>query len=67
MIYCVIPPELAGDLYERMVEYYEDNPNVEVIIDRRERKSGDGRAGDGKRSNRRRSRIPGTFPDIEAH
>ena len=36
MIYCVIPPELAGDLYDKMVEYYEDNPNVTVIVDRRE-------------------------------
>ena len=52
MIYCVIPPELADELYDKMVEYYKDNPNVKVIIDRR---SG---------SDRRRPRIPGTFPDI---
>ena len=36
MIYCVIPRELVDDLYDKMVEYYEDNPNVEVIVDRRE-------------------------------
>jgi hypothetical protein len=36
MIYCVIPRELAEELYEKMVEYYKDNPNVKVIIDRRE-------------------------------
>ena len=35
MIYCVIPPELADELYDKMVEYYKDNPNVTVIIDRR--------------------------------
>ena len=35
MIYCVIPPELKDELYERLVEYYKDNPNVEVIVDRR--------------------------------
>ena len=36
MIYCVIPPELADELYDKMVEYYKDNPNVTVIVDRRE-------------------------------
>ena len=47
MIYCVIPPELADELYDKMVEYYKDNPNVTVIIDRRKgpdrrnRKGGD--------------------------
>src|SRR6185436_13887947 len=36
MIYCVIPRELEDELYEKMVEYYKDNPNVTVIVDRRE-------------------------------
>ena len=70
VIYCVIPPELEGELYARLVDYYEDNPDVTVIIDRR-------RAG-GRREaapaspearamrERRRMRIPGTFPAIEA-
>src|SRR5205085_3761886 len=35
MIYCVIPRELAGELYDKMVEYYKDNPNVTVSVDRR--------------------------------
>jgi hypothetical protein len=35
MIYCVIPRELEGELYEKMVAYYDDNPDVTVIIDRR--------------------------------
>jgi hypothetical protein len=35
MIYCVIPEELEAELYEKLVEHYKDNPNVEVIIDRR--------------------------------
>ena len=35
MIYCVIPPELEDELFDKMVEYYKDNPNVTVIIDRR--------------------------------
>ena len=35
MIYCVIPAELEGELYDKLVAYYADNPNVEVIVDRR--------------------------------
>ena len=68
MIYCVIPRELEDELYDKMVEYYKDNPNVTVIVDRREgpdrRK---GRQGGGKRElrDRRRRRIPGTFPETE--
>ena len=71
MIYCVIPPELKDELFERLVEYYKDNPNVEVIVDRR---SGPDRQ-QGKPSpemkerrqtrDRRRGRIPGTFPPTD--
>ena len=68
MIYCVIPPELADALYDRMVDYYRNNPNVTVIVDRR--RGEDRRAGKpaGEYENRRetrdrrRARIPGTFP-----
>ena len=35
MIYCVIPQELEAELYDKLVEHYKDNPNVEVIVDRR--------------------------------
>jgi hypothetical protein len=69
MIYCVIPRELEAELFEKMVEYYKDNPNVTVIVDRREgpdrRKQ---RQTGGKREtrDRRRSRIPGTFLETEA-
>ena len=72
MIYCVIPRELADELYDRMVEYYKDNPNVTVIIDRREgpdRRTGvDAAAFTERRQtrDRRRPRIPGTFPETEA-
>jgi hypothetical protein len=68
MIYCVIPRELADELYDKMVEYYKDNPHVEVILDRREgedrRKN---REYGGKREirDRRRARAPGTFPDTD--
>jgi hypothetical protein len=69
MIYCVIPPELADELYDKMVEYYKDNPNVTVIIDRRQ--GADRRQGkpavefqeQRQTRDRRRARIPGTFPE----
>ena len=32
MIYCVIPRELEEELYDKMVTYYEENPDVTVII-----------------------------------
>lgn len=69
MIYCVIPRELEAELYDRIVEHYKDNPNVKVIVERRE---GDdrrrGRAYGGKRllRDRRRRRIFGTFPATDA-
>jgi hypothetical protein len=67
MIYCVIPPELADDLFDRMVEYYKDNPSVTVIIDRRGGKESAERAAVKKPEEKRRARIPGTFPEISAH
>ena len=73
MIYCVIPRELEDELFAKMVEYYKDNPNVTVIIDRREgpdrrdRKQPPAKP-DSKREtrDRRRPRIPGTFLEAEA-
>ncbi|HEY4347850.1 MAG TPA: hypothetical protein VGM80_09690 [Gaiellaceae bacterium] len=35
MIYCVVPPEAEPELYERLVAYYSDKPDVTVVIDRR--------------------------------
>lgn len=70
MIYCVIPTELADELYDRLVDHYRSNPNVQVIIDRR---SDDRRGGEDEISaevaerrvtrDRRRAR-PGTFPTL---
>jgi len=68
MIYCVIPRELEAELYAKMVEYYEDNPNVTVIVDRREgpdRRHGKIAGGNRLIRDRRRARVPGTFPDID--
>ncbi len=45
MIYCVVPQPLADELYDKLVEYYRDDENVKVIVDRREserRKAGSG-------------------------
>ena len=69
MIYCVIPAELADELYDKMVSYYEENPNVTVLVDRRvghDRRTG--RTYGGKRviRDRRRARMPGTLPSTEA-
>jgi hypothetical protein len=64
----VIPREFADDLYDKMVDYYKDNPNVTVIVDRREGEDRrNGREYGGKREirDRRRARIPGTFPTTE--
>ena len=68
MIFCVIPHELEGELYDKMVDYYEDNPNVTVIIERREgpdRRSGRQSGGKRELRDRRRPRIPGTFLGTE--
>ena len=69
MIYCVIPRELEGELYERLVEYYKDNPNVTVIVDRRsgpDRRRNNEYGGQRQIRDRRRQRAAGTFPTIEA-
>ena len=63
MIYCVIPEALADELQDKLTKYYEDDPNVEVIVDRRksERRTR-GSTGGGKREIRdRRRRRPGSF------
>ena len=68
MIYCVIPRELEGELFERMVEYYRDNPNVTVIVDRRsgpDRRSGRTYGGMRELRDRRRLRVVGTFPNVD--
>ncbi len=72
MIYCVIPSELEDDLFEKMVEYYRDNPNVTVVVDRREgpdrraRGKHDEHAEQRQTRDRRRPRVPGTFLETDA-
>ena len=63
MIYCVVPQALADELYDKLSDYYRDDPNVEVIIDRRAQ---GGSPGDHESfSDRRRQRPKGSFPPIE--
>lgn len=64
MIYCVVPQALAGELYDKLADYYREDPHVEVIIDRRAQ---GGNPGDHEsHSDRRRRRPKGSFPVIEA-
>lgn len=71
MIYCVIPEALADELFEKMQAYYADDPNVEVITDRRRRsrRSPGSGAPEGEQRvvrDRRRARVPGDIPDSPA-
>ena len=60
LIYCVVPAALADELYDKLVAYYADDPNVTVIVDRRrgERRTR-GEAGGGKRQLRDRRQRSG--------
>ena len=68
MIYCVIPQALEGELLEKLKAHYADDPHVEVIVDRRagpDRRKAAGATGPDERReirDRRKRRIPGTFP-----
>jgi hypothetical protein len=70
MVYCVVPRELEGELFERLRTYYADDPEVTVIIERRvsERRSR-GRASAELRQrrelrDRRRRRVTGEIPSL---
>ena len=67
MIYCVVPEALADELFDKLTAYYADDPNVEVIVDRRKtsrrgRSSGSG--GNRAVRDRRRPRVPGELPQL---
>jgi hypothetical protein len=73
MIYCVVPRPLADELYPKLVEYYEGEDNVTVIVDRREfdRRARRGRSvapsAEAQRRivrDRRRARVPGDLPPL---
>lgn len=67
MIYCVVPEPLTGDLLGKLESYYDDDPNVTVIVERRTSERREPRStGGGKREvrDRRRPRVAGEFPRI---
>lgn len=63
MIYCVVPQALADELFDRLTDYYRDDPKVEVIVDRRVQ-GGLPRVDRGG-EDRRRQRPTGSFPPID--
>ena len=64
----MVPQELAPELYDKLADYYAEDPNVEVIVDRRKRRERrkDGTASGGQRTlrDRRRPRVPSEFPKV---
>lgn len=67
MIYCVVPEAMADELFDKLTDYYADEPNVSVIVDRRKssrRERGVPGGGSRERRDRRRSRVPGELPPL---
>ena len=68
MIYCVVPEELADELFNKLEHYYADDPNVKVIIDRRKsarRTQGSSAGGKRTQRDRRRQRVTGDIPELQ--
>jgi hypothetical protein len=70
MIYCVVPEALEEELFDKLTDYYADDPNVTVIVDRRKserRGPHDDPAEVEKREtrDRRRPRVAGEFPRLD--
>ena len=69
-IYCVVPEALEDELFQKLVDYYKDDPDVEVIVDRRQghdRRKLSGNTGPDERReirDRRQRRPPGSFPPL---
>ncbi len=66
MIYCVVPPNMADELYDPLRAHYEGDPDVTVIIDRRkgERRGPNSNAGGNRELRDRRRRRPGSLPQL---
>jgi hypothetical protein len=67
VIYCVIPEELAEELFDKLTRYYAQDPGVTVIVDRRRssrRKRGSPGGGRREIRDRRRARVAGEFPKL---
>jgi hypothetical protein len=69
VIYCVVPEALADELFDKLTDYYADDPNVTVIIERRRasrRAQAAPAAPEEARSvrDRRRPRVVGELPEV---
>jgi hypothetical protein len=69
VIYCVVPEALADELFDKLTQYYAEDPNVTVIVDRRKasrRKPGASDAAHNNREvrDRRRARVTGELPEL---
>ena len=69
MIYCVVPEALAGELFDKLTDYYAEDPNVTVIIERRKssRRGSTGAGPEGEARtvrDRRRPRVVGELPEV---
>jgi len=66
VIYCVVPEPLVDELFDKLTDYYAEDPNVTVIVERRRAsRRGSGAQMGGARTvrDRRRARVPGELPD----
>jgi hypothetical protein len=67
VIYCVVPEALADELFDKLTDYYADDPNVTVIVDRRRssrRERGSSGGGNREVRDRRRPRVTGELPEL---
>jgi hypothetical protein len=58
---------LAGELFDKLTEYYSEDPNVTVIVDRRKmerRERGSSAGGKRELRDRRRPRVTGELPPL---
>jgi len=63
VLYCLVPRELVGDVHDELRHHFADEPDVEVVVERRgeDRRSGNDRRGRGKphpEAERRQIRNP---------
>jgi hypothetical protein len=67
VIYCVVPEALAEELFDKLTDYYADDLNVTVIVDRRKssrRERGSTGGGNREVRDRRRARVTGELPGV---
>ena len=59
VVYCVVPSDLAGELYEPLKEFFSEDPDVAIVIDWRtsERRRAERRDGTGQPPGAERRRI----------